>query len=154
MTLEDFLLQTHAEVRTEIGTRLGSVQNEYPYAELIFAEIVMQHLSEIGMTFEPQMCHYNGKLGNAQLHLTGYALSDDSEQIDFFVSIYDGSDNLETISDAETKAAAEQCLRFVSKCADGRLSSHIDPSSDPETYDLAKTIEELYSNFNQIRIYV
>ena len=154
MTLEDFLLQTHAEVRTEIGTRLGTVQNEYPYAELIFAEIVMQHLSEIGMTFEPQMCHFNGKIGNAQLHLTGYALSDDSDQIDFFVSIYDGSDHLETISDSETKTAAEQCLRFVSKCADGRLSSHIDPSSTPEVYDLAKTIEELYSNFNQIRIYV
>ena len=154
MTLEEFLLQTHTDVRTEIGNRLGTFQNEYPYAELIFAEIVMEHLSEIGMTFEPQMCHYNGKIGNAQLHLTGYSISDDNEQIDFFVSVYDGSDHLESMSDAETKAAAEQCLRFVSKCADGKLSGHIDPSSDPETYDLAKTIEELYSQFNQIRIYV
>jgi hypothetical protein len=154
MTLEEFLLQTHADVRTEIGNRLGTLQNEYPYAELIFAEIVMQHLADIGMTFEPQLCHYNGKIGNAQLHLTAYALSDDSEQIDFFVSIYDGSDKIEAISDTDTKAAAEQCLRFVAKCAEGRLASHIDASSDPETYDLAKTIEELYSNFNQIRIYV
>lgn len=154
MTLEEFLLQTHTDVRTEIGNRLGTLQNEYPYAELIFAEIVMEHLSEIGMTFEPQMCHYNGKIGNAQLHLTGYSLSDDGEQIDFFVSVYDGSDHLQPMSDTETKAAAEQCLRFVSKCADGKLSGHIDPSSDPETYDLAKTIEELYSKFNQIRIYV
>ncbi len=154
MTLEEFLLQTHAEVRTEIGNRLGTLQNEYPYAELIFAEIVMQHLPYIGMTFEPQICHFNGKLGNAQLHLTGYALSDDSEQIDFFVSIYDGSDHVEAISDGDTKTAAEQCLRFVSKCADGKLSQNIDPSSQPEVYDLAKTIEELYSKFNQIRIYV
>ena len=154
MTLEEFLLQTHSDVRTEIGNRLGAFQNEYPYAELIFAEIVMEHLSEIGMTFEPQMCHYNGKIGNAQLHLTGYSLSEDNEQIDFFVSVYDGSDHLGSMSDTETKAAAEQCLRFVSKCADGKLSGHIDPSSDPETYDLSKTIEELYSKFNQIRIYV
>lgn len=154
MTLEEFLRQTHADVRTEIGNRLGTLQNEYPYAELIFAEIVMQHLSDIGMTFDPQICHYNGKIGNAQLHLTGYALSDDNEQIDFFVSIYDGSDQLEMISDTETKAAADQCLRFVGKCADGRILNHIDASSDPETYDLAKTIEELYARFNQIRIYV
>ena len=138
MTLEEFLLQTHTDVRTEIGNRLGTFQNEYPYAELIFAEIVMEHLSEIGMTFEPQMCHYNGKIGNAQLHLTGYSLSDDGEQIDFFVSVYDGSDHLEAMSDTETKTAAEQCLRFVSKCADGKLSVHIDPSSDPETYDLQR----------------
>ncbi len=154
MTLEDFLLQTHADVRTEIGNRLGTVQNEYPFAELVFAEIVMQHLADIGMTFEPQMCHFNGKIGNAQLHLTGYALSDDSEQIDFFVSIYDGSDDIETISDSDTKTAAEQCIRFVSKCADGRLSSHVDSSSAPDVYDLAKTIEELYATFSQIRIYV
>ena len=154
MTLEEFLLQTHADVRTETGNRLGTLQNEYPYAELIFAEIVMQHLSDIGMTFEPQMCHFNGKLGNALLHLTGYALSDDSEQIDFIVTIYDGSDHIETITDADTKAAAEQCLRFVSKCADGKLSQHIDLSSQPEVYELAKTVEELYANFSQIRIYV
>jgi len=154
MTLEEFLLQTHEDVRTEVGNQLGSVQDEYPYAELVFADIVMQHLSDIGMTFEPQQCHFNGKIANAQLHLTGYALSDDTEQIDFFVSIYDGSDHLEAISDSDTKTAAEQCLRFVSKCADGRLSSHLDQSSNPETYDLARTIEELYSNFNQVRIYV
>ena len=154
MTLDEFLLQTHAQVRTEIGNRLGTLQNEYPYAELIFAEMLMEHLSEIGMTFEPQMCHFNGKLGNAQLHLTGYALSDDSDQIDFFVSIYDGSDHVGAISDSDTKSAAEQCLRFVSKCADGKLSQNIDPSSQPDVYDLSKTIEELYSKFNQIRIYV
>jgi hypothetical protein len=41
MTLEEFLLQTHPQVRTEIGNRLGALQNEYPYAELIFAEIVI-----------------------------------------------------------------------------------------------------------------
>jgi hypothetical protein len=154
MTLQEFLLQTHADVRTEIGNQLGSPSNEYPYAELVFAEIVMQHLAEIGMTFEPQICHYNGKIGNAQLHLTGYALSEDAEQIDFFVSIYDGSETLQSISDSDTKIAAEQCLRFVSRCADGRLATHIDQSSDAETYDLAKTIEELYSNLSQIRIYV
>lgn len=154
MTLEEFLIQTHADVRTEIGNRLGALQNEYPYAELIFAEIVMNHLSDNGMTFEPQICHYNGTIGNARLHLTGYALSDDGEQIDFFVSIYEGLDRLETISDTETKAAAEHCLRFVAKCANGQLLPHIDRSSTPDIYELAKTIEELYSTFSQIRIYV
>lgn len=154
MTLEEFLVQTHEDVRTEIGSRLGSLQDEYPYAELIFAEIVMEHLADNGMTFEPQICHYNSKVGNAQLRLTGYAISDDGEQIDFFVSNYDGSDTLQNMSDTEAKTAAEQCLRFVSRCAEGRLGSHIDPLSDGDTYELVKTIEELYPKFDQIRIYV
>ena len=154
MTLDEFLLQTHEDVRTEIGNQLGSTPNEYPYAELVFAEIVMQHLADNGMTFDPHLCHYNGKLGNSQLHLTGYALSDDSEQIDFFVSMYDGRDTLQSISDVETKTAVEQCLRFVTRCAEGRLANHIDQAAEADTYELARTIEELYSNFSQIRVYV
>jgi AIPR protein len=154
MTLDEFLVQTHADVKTEIGNRLGATQNEYPYAELVFAEIVMQHLAGIGMTFDPQLCHYNGKLGNAQLHLSGYALSDESDQIDFFVTMYDGIDTVKSISDTDTKVAAEQCLRFVARCAEGRLAAHIDQASDPDTYELAKTIEALYPQFNQIRVYI
>jgi hypothetical protein len=61
MDLVDFLRQTQAEVRSEIGERLGSPGNGYPYAESVFAEVVMQHMSQIGMTFDPQICHYAPK---------------------------------------------------------------------------------------------
>ena len=53
MELEAFLQQTQAEVRSEIGGRLNLGEDGYPYPELVFAEIVMQHMSEIGMSFEP-----------------------------------------------------------------------------------------------------
>ena len=43
MDLKDFLRETQAEVRTQMKD--GS-----PFAELIFSEIVMQHMSDIGMT--------------------------------------------------------------------------------------------------------
>ena len=29
-----------------------------PYPELVFAEVVMQHMADVGMTFEPVVCHY------------------------------------------------------------------------------------------------
>ena len=54
MELEDFLRQTQAEVQAEIGERLGAEGGAYPYPESVFAEVVMQHMSEIGMTFEPR----------------------------------------------------------------------------------------------------
>ena len=54
MELQEFLQQTQGEVRTEIGERLG-VSGDYPYPELVFAEVVMQHMSDIGMTFDPVM---------------------------------------------------------------------------------------------------
>jgi hypothetical protein len=151
MELQEFLQQTQAEVRAEIGERLG-ISGDYPYPELVFAEVVMQHMSDIGMTFDPVICHYSAKFGNATLRLSGYAISDDGDQIDLFVSLYTGSDQLSPIPDSETKTAAEQCLRFLAKCAEGRLAATMDPSSDAHV--LAVTIQGCYPNLDQIRIYV
>jgi len=150
--LEEFIRQTQAEVRSEIGDRLGATGNEYPYPESVFAEIVMQHMSEIGMTFEPVVCHYSAKVGNANLRLSGYAVSDDADQLDLFVSLYDGVDVVTAITDSETKAAAEQCLRFLAKCAEGRLAATMDESND--AYALAVTIKDIYAGLDQIRVYV
>jgi hypothetical protein len=152
MELVDFLAQTQAEVRSEIGERLGSSDDSYPYPESVFAEVVMQHMSEIGMTFDPVVCHYTAKVSNANLRLSGYAISEEADQLDLFVSLYDGVDEVTSIPDSQTKAAAEQCLRFLAKCVQGRLASTMDQSHD--AYPLALTIQESYPALDQIRVYV
>jgi hypothetical protein len=152
MTLEEFLRQTQAEVQAEIGDRLGKPPGAYPYPESVFAETVMQHMSEIGMTFDPVPCHYSAKVGNAPLRLSGYAISDEMDQLDLFVSLYAGVETVTPIADADTKTAAEQCLRFLSKCAEGRLAATMDESND--AYPFAVTIQECYEKLDQIRIFV
>jgi hypothetical protein len=152
MELEDFLRQTQAEVQAEIGERLSAPGATYPYPASVFAEIVMQHMFEIGMTFEPDVCHYSARVGNANLRLSGFAVSDDADQLDLFVSLYDGADKIMPITDSETKTAAEQCLRFLARCAEGRLAATMDESND--AYALAVTIQGCYVNLDQIRIYV
>jgi hypothetical protein len=152
MELEEFLRQTKAEVDAQIGERMAAPEQPYPYPESVFFEIVMQHMSDIGMTFDPQVCHYAAKIGNANLRLSGFALSDEADQLDLFVSIYAGSDEVRAIPDSETKTAAEQCLRFLARCAEGRLSSVMDESND--AYELALTIQGSYADLDQIRIYV
>ena len=84
MTLSDFLLETQAEVRAQMSD--GS-----PYAELVFVEVVMQHLADVGMTFDPVVCHYQAEVGRgrAKLRITGYAVSEDADQLDLFVSLYE-----------------------------------------------------------------
>lgn len=152
MELEEFLRQTKAEVDVQIGDRMNALEQPYPYPESVFCEIVMQHMSDIGMTFEPQVCHYSAKVGNANLRLSGFALSDEADQLDLFVSIYAGVDEVVPIPDSETKSAAEQCLRFLARCAEGRLASLMDESND--AYELAVTIQGAYAELDQIRIYV
>jgi len=152
LELLDFLHQTQAEVRTQIDERMAEPEGSYPYPESVFAEVVMNHMDDIGMTFEPNVCHYDARVGNAKLRLSGYAISEDADQIDLFVSLYEGVDEITPVSDTETKTAAEQCLRFVARCAEGRLAGTMDPAND--AYPLALNIQEGYRQLDQIRIYV
>jgi len=152
MELDEFLLQTRAEVREAIADRLSVPGSAYPYEETIFTEVVMEHMSEIGMTFETEACHYAATVGNARLRLSGYAVSEDADQLDLFVSLYVGVETIAPIPDSETKMAAEQCLRFLSRCAQGRLAGTMDQSND--AYAVAHTIKDVYPQLDQIRIYV
>ena len=152
MELAEFLLQTRADVKEEIADRMPVPGGEYPYEETVFTEIVMKHMADIGMAFEPEPCHYERTIGNARLRLGGYAVSEDADQLDLFVSLYADVETVTPIADRETKTAAEQCLRFLKRCAEGRLASTMDRSDD--AYPVVHTIHESYSSLDQIRIYV
>ncbi|MBS0174228.1 MAG: AIPR family protein [Nitrospira sp.] len=145
MTLDDFLDETRIEIAAQMSD--GS-----PFAELVFCEVVMQHLVEAGMTFEPVVCHFQGRVGNANLRLSGYAISDDADQLDLFVSLYQGFDTPTPVQDEESKTAAKQCVRFLELCAAGRLAERLDPSSD--AHSLALTIREIYDGLEQVRVFV
>ncbi|MGE8702573.1 MAG: AIPR family protein [Achromobacter sp.] len=144
-SLLDFLRETQLEVKSQM--REGAL-----YEELVFAGIVMEHMSEIGMTFEPVECHFEGTVSNAILRLSGYSISDENDQLDLFVSLYAGVEELTPITDTEAKVAAERCLRFLTLCAEGKMAQKLDPSSD--VCSLANTLQAIFNELEQIRIYV
>lgn len=153
MDLADFLQQTQREVREEMAARANQIGEEMPFPELIFTEVVSKHMAEIGMTFEePEVCHYEAKVGGANVRLSGFALSEDGEQLDLFISLYQGADEVVHIPDSVTTKAAEHCSRFLNMCVEGKLASKLDESSD--AYPLVLTIEQNYSNLDQIRIFI
>lgn len=144
-SLPEFLRETQSAVKSQM--REGAL-----YEELVFAGIVMEHMSEIGMTFDPVECHFEGTVGNAILRLSGYSLSDEGDQLDLFVSLYAGAEEITSITDSETKMAAERCLRFLTLCAEGKMAQKLDPSSDVRS--LAETLQAIYNDLEQVRIYV
>ncbi|WKB50758.1 AIPR family protein [Eleftheria terrae] len=145
MSLPDFLRETQTEVRNQMAD--GS-----PFAELVFCEIAMQHMAEIGMTFEPVSCHFQGKVLNANLRLSGYALSEEQDQLDLFVSLYEGVEEPTPISDTETRTAVEQCLRFIGFAAEGKLAPKLEPTSDVRSF--AEILQEIYDELEQVRVFV
>lgn len=152
MELIEFLLEIQSEVRQEVSNFIESNSTYSAFPEVVFAERVMRHMFEIGMTGEPNICDFKAKDGSAIVRLTGYSLSDEADELDLFVSLYSCLDELQSISDTETTKAAEQCLRFLSSCVSGKLSKKMDPSH--EAYELVVTIEKAYIHLDQIRIFV
>jgi len=150
MTLEEFLGQTQSEVRAMVSDRM--VAGTYLKDEAAFTDVVMQHMAECGMTFDPRVLHIERTVSGAKLKLNGYAVSDDADQVDLFVTLYDGVDTLQSIADADVVRAAEQCLKFLGKSADGKLVAAIDPSDD--AYEFSLTIKDCYEDLEQIRVYI
>ena len=152
MELSEFLIELQTEIRAEVASSADSVDSNSAFPEAVFAERVTNHMSDIGMTFDPTICNYTAKDGSAVVRLNGYALSDELDELDLFVSLYSGSDHVETIPDSDTTKAALQCVRFLDACVRGKLSSKMDPSH--EAFELVATIEATYEELDQIRIFV
>lgn len=144
-TLSEFLVETQVDVRKQ-------VDDGAPHAELVFSEVVMHHMAEIGMTFEPVVCHYSGKVGNANLRLSGYAMSDDADQLDLFVSLYKGVDEPTPVTDADNLTALQQCLKFLTLCAQGKMAAKIEPAND--AHSLALNIHAIYNDLEQVRVFI
>lgn len=151
MTLEEFLVQTQSDVQREANERTGQ-PGPFPHPVSLFSEIVMQHMSDFGMTNEPQVLHIERRLGNAVLRLSGYAISEDLDQLDLFVSLYLGAQEPTSVPESDITGAAQQCMRFLENTVSGKLATKIDPSD--EAYDLILTVRDCYENLDQVRVFV
>lgn len=152
MELLEFLNQVKADIKQEMDDVSDTQNGTAVYPETVFTEVVLSHLYDIGMTFEPSICHYSAKVGAAKLKLSGYAISEDMDQLDLFVSLYSDVNEIVSIPDSDTTRAAQQCLRFLTMCVDGKLHEKMDETS--EAYPLVLTINETYSTLEQVRIFV
>jgi hypothetical protein len=157
MELIDFLQETHSEVLDEVQ-RSGSPGKSPVSPEIVFTERVMTHMAEEGITFEPQVCHYGAKVGNFNIKISGFAVSDTSDdsgnpdRLDLFVSLYKGLTSVDSLPDSEVVRAAKQGLNFLKFCATGQLSNKLDQTHD--VYALVKEVESVFNSLESIRIFV
>ncbi|EYC49677.1 abortive phage infection protein [Hylemonella gracilis str. Niagara R] len=144
------ILEFLNELQDDIDSQ---VSEEMPIEEYVFSDIVMNHLADAGMTYnDPVVCHYKGRTGNAILRLSGYSISEDEDQLDLFISLYEGVREIAYIPEGDTKTAVEQCLRFLTLCANGTMAAKLEDSSDER--ELAVKLQQIYDGLDQIRVFV
>ncbi len=157
MELLDFLLDTQGSIRDEITKEFVPGEAPLP-AEAVFSAHVMTHMADQGITFEPTPCHYEAKIGSNKVKVSGYAVSDTTDEqgnpdrLDLFVSLYRGLETLEQIPDAEVGRAAKLGLQFLKFSATGKLSRELDETND--VYPLVVEVERIFGTLEDIRIFV
>ncbi|QHF46003.1 abortive phage infection protein [Pseudomonas sp. S35] len=157
MELVDFLRDTQASIREEIVKDVAPGEAPVP-AEALFTEHVMMHMADEGITFEPTVCHYGAKVGNYKVKISGYSVSDTTDEqgnpdrLDLFVSLYKGLEDIEDVPDPEIGRAAKQGLHFLKFCATGKLSEALDETN--EAYPLVTEVERIFKALDSIRIFV
>lgn len=156
MSLEEFHHNFRSDLLATIAERAGGSgggwEGPFPAEELVFAEIVMEHVAEAGICEEPVVCHWNGKIGNAKLRITGYALSADETALDLFVTRYFGTDQIQDLEDSDATATASEGVRFLFRAASGNLDARIDPTHSVR--DLVATIRSRWSDIDRLRVFV
>lgn len=152
MELKEFFDVIRAEIQETVADKLQQGE-EYPYAEVEFVDRFVEHMKESGMTFpDSQICTHQGKLGRTAIKISGYAFSEEADQLDLFVANYKGAEELEEISKKELLASVKQCLQFLWGSVEGKLSEVLEKSSDAHV--LACLLRDSFSSIDQIRIYV
>lgn len=152
MTLEEFHRNFRSDLEHVIADRIETGEGRFPSEELVFAEKVMEHISETVTKEDAMVCHWNGTIGNAKLRITGYAISADETALDLFVSHYFGTDQLQELADADAGATAAEGVRFLIRAASGHLDAKIDPTHPVR--DLVATIRSRWSDLDRIRVFV
>ena len=152
MILSEFHSEFRNHVQGVMAERASNPDEAFPLEELVFAELAMDDVSAAGISESPEVCHWEGKIGNTKLRVSGYSISADDTRIDLFLTHYLGTDHLTQLRDSDVAAVAKAAVQFAANAGAGKLSSRLDPTSP--VLELVETLERRWSDLDQLRVIV
>lgn len=114
--------------------------------EQTFTRMCLELLSEAGETENSDVAFYERDLGTPnQIKINGYAISDNYETVDLFVSIYEGADESVTIPQKDIKNAAKRLENFFRKAIYYDFGNEIEESAS--IFEFVNTL----GNYKELR---
>lgn len=115
-------------------------------SEQIFTQIALNNLADAGETENAILAFDKKAIGTRNQHqINGFAISDNYETLDLFISVYKGSDEISTTTKADIETAQKRISNFFNKCVSKEYVNEIEESS--EIFQLAYTL----ANYNEIK---
>jgi len=152
MTIENFYNELLQEIKsTQVSEEEGAVQ------EQIFTQLAIDLLAEAGETENARICfdRKEDRLGRTMHKLNGYALSENYETLDLFITVFKGIEAPFTLTKQETESSNKQVERFFRNAVYKDYINEIEESS--EVFDLAHTlaeVKEVKEYLSRVNIYI
>lgn len=138
MKVEEFYKELFQEIKsTQASEEDGGIQ------EQIFTQLAIDLLADAGETENARICfdRKEDKLGRTMHKLNGYALSENYETLDLFISIFRGVEEPFTLTKQEVESSINQVERFFRNAVYKDYIKELEESS--EVFDLAHTLAEV-----------
>lgn len=137
--VEKYYISLLQEIRTMQDTAEDGANQEQ-----LFTQIAIEMLSEAGETENASPAYDDKELGTKRQHkINGYAISDNYETVDLFISILQNAETMPRVAKDEIDRAARRVTNFFRKAFYNDYAKEIDESSPvfQFAYDLAELQE-------------
>jgi hypothetical protein len=145
-----FIQRMNSEIRDRASGGLES-EGSADFKENVFVEYILEHLGEMGIVENPEVCHFQRKTPKGLLRVNGFAVNDDCDTLDLFVSIFEDVQQPTNVSKETISKTAKEAVRFFDLARKG-LHHQMETASD--AFGMVSRIYEAASGLTRIRIFV
>lgn len=139
-TLDEFYSMFREEVLCASDTETSGWTTED-----FLTNVMMEYLEEAGEVTDPIICPFRGY----GLQMNAYAISEDYESVDIFVSIYSDSATPRSVSQTDIDAAIKRAIQLFHKAVNDLYTSF---QKDNDTYEFAITVHQNKDSIKRVRI--
>ena len=141
-----------ADLNSEIMDRAGGQDGVAPdFKENVFTDIVLEYLAELGVVENAECVFFEGKAGRGAGKVNGYAVSEELDAIDLFVSVFLNAAQPTRVPAEDIRRAVEQAVRYFDAALKG-LHTSLQPGT--EVFGMTHRINQLGPRMARVRVFV
>lgn len=139
-TLDEFYSAFREEVLCASDTETSGWTTED-----FLTNVMMEYLEDAGEVTDPIICPFRGY----GLQMNAYAISEDYESVNIFISIYSDTEQPRSVSQTDVDAAIKRAIQLYHKAINDLYTSF---QKDNDTYEFAITLHQNRDNIKHVRI--
>ena len=141
-----------ADLNSEILDRASGQAGTTPdFKENVFTDIVLEYLAELGVVENAECVFFEGKAGRGAGKVNGYAVSEELDAVDLFVSVFLNAAQPTRVPADDIRKAVEQALRYFDAALKGMHAS-LQPGT--EVHAMTHRINTLGHRTPRVRVFV